>query len=352
MLRVLGNRRRFCDGVTRREALTVGALSVLGGGFNLPTLLARKSSGRATPGRGKAKRPSPLPARRRPDPGHVRPQARRPGRGPRRVQADRDQRRRHSDLRAPAANGAVDAPLAVVRSVNHKAGCHNTLPSFTGSEQPVDVNDPIPQELLSRRAWARSASTCKPPDVDLPHYVALPDYLGWGFALRAAWSARAASSASAATRSAARCNPKIDPNRPPGRRPMWLGTPLPGRHRSRARHDARPPRRPPQPAAAARRPAAAGRSTGGAGRLDRVRQRAFGLLTGRSSRRRSTSNAEDPRLRDRYGRHLFGSSALARPAADRGRGALRRTSTGTATRAGADRTSIRTGTRTARTSCS
>src|SRR5437868_14774772 len=40
MLTVLGNPRRFCDGVTRRQALTAGALSVLGGSFNLPSLLA------------------------------------------------------------------------------------------------------------------------------------------------------------------------------------------------------------------------------------------------------------------------------------------------------------------------
>lgn len=39
MLHVLGNPRRFCDGVTRRQAMTAGALSVLGGAFNLPTLL-------------------------------------------------------------------------------------------------------------------------------------------------------------------------------------------------------------------------------------------------------------------------------------------------------------------------
>ena len=43
MLRMLGNPRRFCDGVTRREALTAGALSVLGGAFNLPSLLALRS---------------------------------------------------------------------------------------------------------------------------------------------------------------------------------------------------------------------------------------------------------------------------------------------------------------------
>src|SRR6187549_3225184 len=40
MLRVLGNPTRFCDGVTRRDALTVGASTVLGAGFTLPKLLA------------------------------------------------------------------------------------------------------------------------------------------------------------------------------------------------------------------------------------------------------------------------------------------------------------------------
>ena len=40
MLRILGNPRRFCDGVTRREAMTVGGLSVLGGFLNLPGVMA------------------------------------------------------------------------------------------------------------------------------------------------------------------------------------------------------------------------------------------------------------------------------------------------------------------------
>src|SRR5881394_2578990 len=55
MLRMLGNPRRFCDGVTRREALTAGALSVLGGAFNLPSLLALESRRAADARPGKAK---------------------------------------------------------------------------------------------------------------------------------------------------------------------------------------------------------------------------------------------------------------------------------------------------------
>ncbi len=55
MITVLGSPRLSCDGLTRRETLKVGALSLLGGFFNLPSLMAleqvRGSSGRA----GKAK---------------------------------------------------------------------------------------------------------------------------------------------------------------------------------------------------------------------------------------------------------------------------------------------------------
>src|SRR5471030_1352213 len=40
MITLLGSPRRCCDGVTRRETLKAGALSLLGGFFNLPSLLA------------------------------------------------------------------------------------------------------------------------------------------------------------------------------------------------------------------------------------------------------------------------------------------------------------------------
>ena len=55
MLRILGNPRQFCDGITRRDAMTIGGLSVLGGAFNLPNILAaeeRRPAG-ARPGSAK-----------------------------------------------------------------------------------------------------------------------------------------------------------------------------------------------------------------------------------------------------------------------------------------------------------
>jgi hypothetical protein len=44
--------------------------------------------------------------------------------------------------------------------------------------------------------------------------------------------------------------------------------------------------------------------------LDAYHQRAFGMLTGRSVASAFDIAAEDPRLRDKYGRHTFGQSAL------------------------------------------
>src|SRR5262249_2851358 len=40
MLTMLGTPRRTCDGITRRETLKVGALSLLGSAFTLPKPLA------------------------------------------------------------------------------------------------------------------------------------------------------------------------------------------------------------------------------------------------------------------------------------------------------------------------
>src|SRR5262245_16533470 len=54
MLTLLGSPRRLCDGLTRRETLKAGALSLLGGAFNLPSLLALEEQGRVRPGKAKS----------------------------------------------------------------------------------------------------------------------------------------------------------------------------------------------------------------------------------------------------------------------------------------------------------
>ena len=48
MITLLGSTRRLCDGLTRRETLKAGALSLLGGAFNLPSLLLAEEKRPAT----------------------------------------------------------------------------------------------------------------------------------------------------------------------------------------------------------------------------------------------------------------------------------------------------------------
>src|SRR5687767_15778588 len=136
MLRVLGNPRRFCDGITRREALTVGASTVLGAGLTLPNLLAaeerRSASGQRT---GVAKNVIVIylhggaPTQ---DMWDLKPAAPVEIRGefkPIPTNVPGVQICEHLPQTAKWAQR-----MAIVRSVNHRAGCHNTLPSFTGSE--------------------------------------------------------------------------------------------------------------------------------------------------------------------------------------------------------------------------
>ena len=109
---LLGSARRACTGPTRRETLKVGALSLLGGLFNTPSLLALGNvrQGVSAPGPGQERRAA-VSARRTADAGHVRPQARGAGRRRRRIQAHRHQCLGRRDLRAAAADGPLDAQV-------------------------------------------------------------------------------------------------------------------------------------------------------------------------------------------------------------------------------------------------
>lgn len=309
MLTVLGRPRRFCDGITRRQALTAGALSVLGGSWNLPNLLAMEE--RRPPGAaaGKAKHVLVVylhggaPTQ---DMFDLKPNAPAEVRGefqPIATSVPGIQICEHLSQTAARMHHC-----AIVRSVYHHAGCHNTLPGFTGSEQPVDVNDPNPKDSFPPGMGA-VCEYLKPPEVDLPHYMGLPNYLGWGWNLKrpGPWGGFLGRRYDPVC---GECSPGIDPQPPPGRRPMWLGTPVladaalgPAMTLDRLNsrrglldqlsHEQRK----------ADAHAAVNES-------DRVRQRAYSLLTGSTISKAFNLDDEDPRVRDRYGRHLFGSSLL------------------------------------------
>src|SRR5262249_40095748 len=126
MLTMLGSPRLSCDGRTRRETLKVGALSLLGGFFNLPSLLALEEARGSRARAGKAKNVLLLywqggPATQ--DLFDLKPDAPAEVRGEFRPIA----------TRAPGVRVCEHLPrmaqwmhkAVVVRSVYHHGGCHN-----------------------------------------------------------------------------------------------------------------------------------------------------------------------------------------------------------------------------------
>ncbi|MFM7150276.1 MAG: DUF1501 domain-containing protein [Gemmataceae bacterium] len=71
---------------------------------------------------------------------------------------------------------------AIVRTVGHKAGCHNTLPAYTGYSEPItdlgNANPNHPPSMGSVCEYLRGNRG------GLPAYVYLPVYLGYGDAAR------------------------------------------------------------------------------------------------------------------------------------------------------------------------
>src|SRR5437867_9765480 len=135
MLTMLGSRRRLCDGLTRRETLKAGALSLLGGAFNLPSLLWAEEKRAAHVRPGKARSVILLyllggaPTQ---DMFDLKPGAPEKIRGEFKPIATNVPGIQICELLPRMAKWMHKA--ALVRSVNHKAGCHNPLPSYSGYE--------------------------------------------------------------------------------------------------------------------------------------------------------------------------------------------------------------------------
>src|SRR6516162_3399766 len=135
MITVLGSKRRLCDGLTRRETLKAGALSLLGGAFNLPSLLwaEEKRGPRARPGKAKSVILLYLlggaPTQ---DMFDLKPDAPDKIRGEFKPIASNVPGMQICELMPRLARWMHKT--ALVRSVNHKAGCHNPLPSYSGYE--------------------------------------------------------------------------------------------------------------------------------------------------------------------------------------------------------------------------
>jgi hypothetical protein len=207
--------------------------------------------------------------------------------------------------------------LAIVRSVNHKAGCHNCLPSFSGYDLPTPDQHPRdsdPPSMGSICEWLRRGRG------DVPGYVFMPCWLGWGQAFRRAgpYGGYLGKTFDALTTEVAPTAP-ADAKPTPGWPATVLGAPqLPhtdftdgmtldrlNRRRSlltqfddmRRSHELL-------------------RSTAS---WDRHQSQAFDILTSSPVRAAFDLSQEDPQMVERYGNTLFGNSTLiARRLIERG----------------------------------
>jgi hypothetical protein len=309
MLTVLGHPRRFCNGVTRREALQAGSLALLGGAFGQPALPAARADA-ARPGKAKSVLflflHGGAPTQ---DMFDLKPDAPPEVRGEFKPIATNVPGIRICEHLPRTAHWMHRA--AIVRSVNHKAGCHNTLPAYTGYAEAIsDITNANPNHPPSM------GSVCEYLNRDangLPAYVFLPTYLGYGDNFRRPGIYGGFLGQ--------RCDPFISEVVPyvdakvpkPYLRehpPLVQGLPrIPNgvlvdgltldrlnKRRSLVEQVDLQVRQVEGQAALAG--------------YDRTRARAFDLLASARLRRAFDLDREDPRLRDRYGRTMFGQSCL------------------------------------------
>lgn len=290
MLRILGGGARDCDGVTRRSFLQAGVLGL--GGLALPDLLRLRSEG-AEAGAGMGR--SVILFWLSGGPGHMEtwdPKPDAPGgfRGPFGAIATSVPGVHFGEL-LPEQARRMDR-VAILRTVNHGTGDHTKGNHWmlTGYEGPAFD---APDNTIQRRPSMGSAVArlCPPSRPGIPPYVAVPNLRG-GTDNLFHYAAYLGGSS----------NPFVvesDPN-DPTYRPKNLTLPdgvtlarLEDRRCLREAMDQL--RRDADPRL---------------GDLDAYYGRAFEMLTGRAVSTALDISAESPALRDRYGRHTFGQSAL------------------------------------------
>ena len=314
MLTMLGSPRRACDGLTRRETLQAGSLAMLGG-FGLPQLLQAEEAPRPRRA-GRAKSVILLyllGGAATQDMIDLKPNAVAEIRGEFNPIATNVNGIRLCE-HLPKMSRWMHK-IALVRSLNHRAGCHNTLPSYTGLEQLLDntsTRDTYPPSMGSVCELLRQAGNAGDRSSDLPDYVYMPCYLGWGQAIRrpGPYAGFLGQRYDALYTEVTPYRSMTGPTPAPGRPVTVLGEPrlpdstltegvtidrLQSRRSLMNQIDDQLRQVETQP---------------GIDRFNRTQRRAFNLLTSAETRAAFDVQQEDPRLRDRYGRTLFGNCSL------------------------------------------
>ena len=183
MLRVLGERRRACDGVTRREAISVGGLGLFGG-VSLPTLLHARQQ--QTELRQRAK--SVVLTRLFGGPPHMdmfdlKPRAPSNVRGEMIGTPSSIPGLQICSLMPEIAGLMHEATL--IRSYSHKYNSHNPYNVLTGFDGGNDAEN----YFAKRSDHPSMGSICQHLDIgprDVPRYVLMPAFPGYGQSLRRA----------------------------------------------------------------------------------------------------------------------------------------------------------------------
>ena len=164
---------------TRRTLLKLGAVGLTG--LTLPNVLRAEKAGRVAQGDRQERHPA-LPVRRAEPPRHVRPEAGRPGRDPRRVQGDPDARPRACwSPNTCRSSPARSDQYAVVRSVRHNKSA--TTPGRTTRSPAASrssTSSPRTPRPPTSRTPARSSITSARPTGQVPSFVALPTMIADG----------------------------------------------------------------------------------------------------------------------------------------------------------------------------
>ena len=293
MFRVFGGGARDCDGVTRRSFLQAGVLGL--GGLALPDWLRLRASGAVNTAAGAGRGRSVILFWLSGGPGHMetwdpKPEAPSQIRGPFGAIATNVPGVRFGEL-LPEQAKRMDR-LAILRTVNHGTGDHTKGNHWmlTGYEGPA-FNAPDNQVQRRPSIGSAVARLREPRRPGLPPYIAVPNLRGGTDNLfhYAAYLGGYA-------------NPFVvesDPNDP---RYQVKNLTLPRDVTLRRLADRR---RVLEAMDQVRRDAATKLRD-----HDAYTQRAFDMLTGTTAAAAFDIDREDPKLRDRYGRHTFGQSAL------------------------------------------
>lgn len=311
MLQILGSKKRLCDGITRRELMRVGGLSLFGS-MTLPRLL------RAADGTSGGPAKSVIMFNLLGGPSHTDMFDMKPLAPP-------EVRGEFTSIKTslPGLDICEHLPLtsklmhkaSLIRTVTHNYNAHNPLAMMTGYAE--GKNQQITAERTDPPDIGAICQYLKLGPQDLPGAVCLPCYPGWG---------------------ESSMYPGI---RRPGPYGGYLGSqydplfsvcqPTFQRKPARQYYDTvRPYGEPQMPALDALPEMSANRldrrrslltqfddqfksvqNAPAVERMDKFQQRAFSMLCSSKTRDAFDLSREPARLRDRYGRNMFGSSMLA-----------------------------------------